>query len=244
MIESLLPSASPTFEWMESQTDWILIWLMAFFPIIIFKIVFLKLKGVSRAKDSMFFTEAIGLPVTFMQPVAFIKALLFKDWLGAVITLWWGPGFVTVTALVLWSKITGRALNWTPYRKVISWLCKILYIVYIALCLVWGLPKLVFVLSAWIASDQIEKSFASLDADRARRSFHDFWLIRILYPAFLLLPFFIPLSDLTKAFGTLLFISWAAGLIYVYRKRKFMEVPPDPSLLRNMMYFKSERKRE
>lgn len=230
---------SPAFEWMEGQSDWILIWLMAFFPIIVSKIIFLKIKGVGIAKDSMFFTEAIGLPLTFMQPVAFFKAILVKDWLGAIVTLWWGPGFLTVVILVIWSKITGRKLNWMPFRKVISWLCKSVYLVYAVLCLYWGFPKLVFALSAWIASDQIEKSFASLDADRARRVFHDFWLVRILYPSFLFLPFVTHMQLSLKLFGFLLFVSWAAGLLYVYRKGHFMEVPQDPTLLRNMMYFKN-----
>jgi hypothetical protein len=241
MIQSLLPPTSPTFAWMESQTDWILIWLMAFFPIILIKIALLKIKGVSRAKDSMFFTEAIGLPLTFMQPVAFARAILYKDWLGAVITLWWGPGFLFVVCLVIWARFTDHKLNWATYRVVISWLCKILYLVYVALCLLWGLPKLIFALSAWIASDQIEKSFASLDADRTRRSFHDFWLIRILYPSFLFIPFFVELNDLAKAFGCMLFILWVAGIYYVVRNRKFMDVPDNPSLLRNMMYFSRKK---
>jgi len=227
---------------MESQADWILIWLMAFFPIIILKIVLLRKKGVSRAKDSMFFTEAIGLPLTFIQPVAFAKALLWKDWFGAAVTLWWGPGFLAVVLLIIWSRFSGETLNWRPYRVVISWLCKLLYVVYIVLCLSWGLPKLVFAFSAWIASDQIEKSFASLDTDRARRSFHDFWLIRVLYPAFLFLPLFIPLNPLMKGYGVTLFVFWATGIFYVWRKRQFMVVPTNPSLLRNMMYFESKQR--
>lgn len=233
---------APTFLWMESQADFILFWLAAFFPIILLKIFLLKVKGIERARDSMLFTEAIGLPLTFMQPVAFVLAVMNSDWISAIVTFWWGPGFLFVVGLVIWSKLRRREINWTSWRTLISWLCKILYVVYVLLCLIWQLPKLAFALSVWIASDQVEKSFASLDADRTRRTFHDFWLIRILYPTLLFIPLLHPFSTFMTVFGIVLFLAWLAGLIFVYRKNRFMELPDDPTLLRNMMYFKDKTK--
>jgi len=225
---------------MESWMDPVAYWLMGFFVIIVAKIVVVRRSGVRKSRDSMFFTEAIGLPVTFGQPVVFAKALLMGDWLGMLVTLWWGPGFLFVVFLVVWSKARKRAINWGNSGIFISWTCKFTYLLYLALALLWGMPKLAFVLSAWIASDQIEKTFASLDADRARRTFHDFWLIRILYPIFLLSPLWTGLGLPYVVFGILLFCSWALGLAYVWRQGEFMNLPEDPTLLRNMLYFRKD----
>lgn len=222
--------------------DPVLMWLILFFFVVMAKIVVMKRKGIRKGRDSMFFTEAIGLPVTFGQPVVFGKALLLGDWLGAAVTLWWGPGFLFIVGLVLWAKAKQHIIDWSRSGIYISWLCKIMYLVYLGLALWCHMPKLCFALSAWIATDQIEKAYASLDGDRARRTFHDFWLIRILYPIFLISPWWSDLGPVYKIYGTILFLVWSAGLLYVWRQGEFMNLPTDPTLLRNMMYFRREQK--
>lgn len=236
-MESILTLESPAFIWMEEVMDYVLYWLIMFLPIILFKIYYVKRKGIKKSKDSMVFTEAIGLPLTFLQPVVFFKALIISDWLGMGLTLWWGPGFLFVVFLVLWRKFAGKKINWGNSGIYISWLCKVYYLAYVALGFFWGMPKLIFALSAWIASDQIEKSFASLDADRSRRSFHDFWVLRIMYPLFLFSPFYFSLGALYKIYGVVLFVLWAIGIYKVYKKGEFFNLPEDPTLLRNMTYF-------
>lgn len=57
----------------------------------------------------MFFTAAIGLPLTVGQPVVFGVALAWGDWASALTTLWWGPGFVAIAALVIWSSMLDGA---------------------------------------------------------------------------------------------------------------------------------------
>jgi hypothetical protein len=229
---------SPAFYWMESWMDGVLIWLMVFFFVIIAKIIVVKRKGIRKSGDSMFFTEAIGLPITMGQSIVFARAVWLGDWVGMLITLFWGPGFLLVAGLVLRSKFKQRAIDWSKSRRFISWMCKLTYLLYIGLAVWWDMPKLAFALSAWIASDQIEKNFASLDADRARRSFHDIWLLRLLYPALLLSPLWQGLGPVYGAYGVLLLAVWASGLLYVWRQREFMNLPDDPTLLRNMMYFR------
>jgi len=218
--------------------DPVLYWLMAFLLVILAKIYVLRKKGIRKGRDSMFFTEAIGLPLTFVQPVVFAKALLHGDVPGMLLTLWWGPGFIVVVVLVLWSKARKASIDWSGSEIYISWICKLTYLMYLGCALLWHMPKLVFALSAWIASDQIEKAFTALDADRARRSFHDFWLLRLLYPVFLLSPWWTGMSALYRGYGSLLFVLWALGLAHVWRQKEFMNLPQDPSLLRNMMYFR------
>ncbi|MCX6119630.1 MAG: hypothetical protein NT027_18995 [Proteobacteria bacterium] len=159
------------------------------------------------------------------------------DWIGMLLTVWWGAGYVFVIFLVLRSKMTSTKINWKPTRVAISWLCKFYYLIYVAVAFYWGMPKLVFVMSAWIASDQIEKCFASLDADRTRRTFHDFWLFRIMYPLFLLSPFALGLQIHFQIYGVLLLILWSLGILFVWKRGHFMSLPDDPSLLRNMTYY-------
>lgn len=219
--------------------DGVLIWLMLFLPIILIKIVVLRRRGIMKASDSMYFTEAIGLPLTFGQVVVFIYALWLGDWLSVLLTVWWGPGFIWVVYRVLRSKRLKYSINWKPYATPISWLCKAVYCGYLVAAVYFGLPKLAFALSAWIASDQIDKSFASLDADRSRRSFHDYWIIRLVYPLFLLSPIWNQLHLAYQVYGVVLLSLWALGLWYVWRMGEFMNLPQDPTLLRNMAYFKS-----
>ena len=239
-MNNLLQLQSPSFIWMETVMDFVIIWLMMFLPIILFKIIYLRLKGSKKAKDSMVFTEAIGFPLTFLQPIVFFMAFVGLDWLGMALTLFWGPGFLIIVGMVLWSLATKRRLNWGNSGVYISWLCKLYYVVYVVAAFSWDMPKLLFALSAWIASDQIEKSFASSDADRARRTFHDYWLIRFSYPLFLFTPFFFGLNDIFKVYGVVLFALWVSGVLYVARKGQFFVLPDDPTLLRNMVYFSKD----
>jgi hypothetical protein len=105
---------------------------------------------------------------------------------------------------------------------------------------VFHMPGMMFAFSVWIINDQYEKAFMSLDADRTRRTFHDGWVFRVLYPAGLLIPVFFaetPLRMFSMGYGPALLGVWIAGLIYVARRGQFFALPEDPSLLRNMVYF-------
>ena len=87
-------------------------------------------------------------------------------------------------------------------------------------------------------------AWLSDDADRTRRCFHDFWLIRLCYPLGLLMPFIasFPGQMFWQIYGAFLFILWLGGLNEVRKKKLFMRVPEDQGLLRNMIYFPEEEK--
>jgi len=72
----------------------------------------------------------------------------------------------------------------------------------------------------------------SVDADRLRRTFDDFWLFRILYPAGLLVPWFapeLPYRAALAAYGAVLLVAWLCGIAYVVRKGLLRVRPEDPS---------------
>jgi len=103
---------------------------------------------------------------------------------------------------------------------------------------------MLFAFSVWIINDQYEKAFMSSDADRLRRTFDDFWLFRVLYPAGLLAPYLfpgMPYRALFAAYGTALLAAWLLGTWFVWRKGLLRTLPDDASLLRNMIYFRKLR---
>jgi hypothetical protein len=190
--------------------------------------------------DNAPLTELAGLPLTLLQSVAFVLAVWHADWLSMLLFLWWGPGFITVLTLVIVARVRQRRIDWHPYRYLISYACKFYYLAYMVVFFVHHMPGMMFAFSVWIINDQYEKAFLSLDTDRTRRTFHDRWVFRVLYPAGLLVPLFFreaPLRPFSIGYGLALLGLWIAGLVYVWRRGAFFSLPADPSLLRNMVYF-------
>jgi hypothetical protein len=228
------------FDFLERCAPWLLLWSFAFTCITTLRIARRVARGVKSVPDSAAYTELAGLPLTLLQSVCFAWALWVGDWLSLLLFAWWGPGFLAVAAWVITSKMRGKRIDWHRWRYPISFLCKGYYLAYVAAFLHIGTPLILFAFSVWIINDQYEKAFMSLDADRLRRTFDDYWLFRILYPAGLFIPLIYGVTDaygLFAAYGLLLLSLWLAGIAYVWRKGLLRQRPGDPSLLRNMMYF-------
>jgi hypothetical protein len=228
------------YRFIEDVSPYLAAWLLVFTLVTAWRFARKLRSGEGRVPDSVLFTELPGLPIAALQSICFVWALATLDWLSALLFLWWGPGFVAIAAAWLIAKRRGKPIDWHRYRYVISWLCKGHYVLYAIVFASRGMGGAIFVLSAWIINDQIEKAFMSVDADRLRRTFDDFWLIRVLYPAGLLAPWFapqLPLRMFMAAYGVLLLAAWLCGIAYVARKGLLRVRPEDPSLLRNMVYF-------
>jgi len=228
------------YAFIEQVSPWLVLWIAGFTLVTFVRVMGRLLRGVARVADSVFFTELPGLPIAALQSICFFWAVASGDWLSALLFLWWGPGFLVIASLYIAAKRSGRSIDWHPYRYIISWLCKGCYVLYAAVFAWRGMFVAVFVLSAWIINDQIEKALMSLDADRLRRTFDDGWLFRTLYPAGLLIPCFtpgIPFRGALAGYGLLLLAAWICSVGYVWRKGLLRARPDDPSLLRNMVYF-------
>ena len=228
------------YRFIEAASPYLALWLFFFSLVTAWRVVQRLRRGVERVPDSVLFTELPGLPIAALQSICFVWAVVSADWLSALLFVWWGPGFVAVAAIWMTAKRRGKPIDWHRYRYVISWLCKGCYVLYVGVFAWRGMFGAIFVLSAWIINDQVEKAFMSLDADRLRRTFDDIWLFRILYPAGLLVPWFateLSYRMLFAAYGTTLLLAWLCGVIYVARKGLLRVRPQDPSLLRNMVYF-------
>jgi hypothetical protein len=232
--------APEIYQFLERVSPALILWSFGFTLIHGLRIVRCLRRGLGQIPDNAPLTELAGLPLTILQSVAFVMAALHADWLSMLLFLWWGPGFVVVLGLVIVARLRQRRIDWHPFRYVISYLCKLYYLVYMVTFFLYHMPGMMFAFSVWIINDQYEKAFLSLDADRTRRTFHDRWLFRVLYPAGLLIPLFFaetPLRSFSIGYGLALLGLWIAGLVYVWRRGAFFRLPHDPSLLRNMVYF-------
>lgn len=227
------------FAFMESTAPWLVLWSLGFTGVTTCRIALRFGRGVARVPDNALLTELAGAPLTLLQTVCFVLAVWNAEWLTALLFLWWGPGFWFTVAMVLRGRLRQQRIDWHPYRLVISYLCKLTYLAYVTVFYVHGMPGMFFAFSVWIINDQYEKTWMSLDADRTRRTFHDGWLPRLLYPAGLLTPCLVdmPFRGLCAAYGLVLLGVWLAGLAYVARRGRFLALPDDPTLLRNMVYF-------
>jgi hypothetical protein len=228
------------YQFLERASPALILWSFGFTLIHTVRIVRRIRGGMGKVPDNGPLTELAGLPVTLLQSVAFVMAAAYSDWLSMLLFVWWGPGFLIVLGLVIAARLRQRRIDWYPYRHLISYLCKFYYLAYIVTFFLYHMPGMIFALSVWIINDQYEKAFMSLDADRTRRTFHDRWLFRVLYPAGLLVPLFFaatPLRLFSIGYGLVLLGLWIGGLIYVLRQNEFFHLPEDPSLLRNMVYF-------
>jgi hypothetical protein len=228
------------YRFLEQASPYLILWSFSFTLIHSVRIARRLGRGLPKVPDNALLTELAGLPLTGLQTVAFVIAVLHLDWLSMLLFLWWGPGFVTVLALVGIARLRKKRIDWHPFRYTISYLCKFYYLAYMVTFYLHGMPGMMFAFSVWIINDQYEKAFMSQDADRTRRTFHDRWLFRVCYPAGLLIPLLFPATPLRPfsiGYGVSLLCLWIAGLVYVARQGAFFRLPDDPSLLRNMVYF-------
>jgi hypothetical protein len=228
------------YAFLESALAYLILWSLGSTVLNTLRIARHLWRRSPKSLDNAVLTELAGLPLTILQSVAFFMAVYYVDWLSMLLFLWWGPGFVAVAILVIVSRLRNRKIDWHPYRYLISYACKFCYLAQMLVFFWHDMPGLMFAYSVWIINDQYEKAFLSLDADRTRRTFDDGWIFRILYPAGLLIPLFfagVPWREFSAAYGVVMLVLWIAGLVHIARRGAFFQLPEDPSLLRNMVYF-------
>ncbi|MEN9358509.1 MAG: hypothetical protein RL095_44 [Verrucomicrobiota bacterium] len=221
---------------MEAAAPWLALWI-SFFSLATFARLLLQRLGKA---PGLLFIEGSGLPLILMHSVCFVEALLHREGLGLLLFAWWGPGFLIVAWAYLRARKRGTYLRWGPWRPAISWACKINYLVFVALYLWQGHWTIIFVLSLWIMNDQVALAWRADDADRTRRTLDDAWIFRLLYPAGLFIPCFVPIpgADVMVLLSGLLLAAWLLGLLRIWRLGLFRRLPGDQMLLRNMTYFR------
>jgi len=228
------------YDLLEGLSPYLILWVFLFTIINAVRIAISKSRGLEKIQHSSIFAELPAIPLVLLQSVCFVKAVLAADVLSALLFLWWGPGFFITVLYVIYCHKRNTQPNWYPMRFVISWLCKLNYLMFMIVFFILDKPGMMFLYSVWVINDQYGLAYLSLDADRLRRTFHDYWVVRILYPLGLFIPFFYPSLQyrfLYLGYGTGLFLLWLSGIYYVHKKLSIMTLPIDPTLWRNMVYF-------
>src|SRR5947209_19082244 len=99
-------------EFLEQAVPVLLLWSFAFTLLHSVRIVRRFRRARGKVPDNGPLTELAGLPLTALQSVAFVLAAVHGDWLSLLLFLWWGPGFVTVLALVIAARVRRRGIDW------------------------------------------------------------------------------------------------------------------------------------
>lgn len=235
--------AHEIYKYLENISSYLVLWIFLFTILNILRIWVHQSRGVEKIAHNSIIVELAGLPLALLQSICFFWAVSEGDLLSATLFLWWGPGFFLTIFYLAYCKLKKQKPNWHPAKHIISWLCKLNYLIFMVVFYLFNMPGMIFVYSVWVINDQFGLAYLSLDADRLRRTFHDYWFIRILYPAGLFVPFFfenIPFRLFCMTYGTSLFLLWLSGIFYLKKKSLLLQLPDDPTLLRNMIYFSKD----
>ncbi|CAO4839726.1 MAG: hypothetical protein CNLJKLNK_00868 [Holosporales bacterium] len=231
---------------LEDVAPVLVLWIFLFYVISCLRIV-LNQKNPEKVKGyGSVISELPGLPLVFMHTAAFIEAYKASDWISLFLFSWWGPGFIIFAFVYLFSKAFKKAINWAPFGLITSYACKIDYVLFMGIYLYFGFYTIVFTFSAWIVCDQINLAYFVSTGDRTRRTFEDFWILRLMYPGFLFLPFIsfnVPYVLLYQIFGVLLFLTWIFALYMLYKRGLFFTRYTDPDYLRNIVYLSKRYKK-
>lgn len=234
-----LPVDAEVYRTLDRAAPWLTGWLTLFALVTLVRIARHR-PGDPPRKETMVGSELPGLPLMLLHSAGFALAAWHRDVVSALLFLWWGPGYLVVSSIVLRQAQTKRPIDWRPYALATSWGCKLSYLIFMIIYASFGLPGLPFVFSAWVILDQVKLAWLRGNADRTRRLTEDAWLPRLGYVLGLFIPlgFEMPLRLLATGLGMTLFVLWVVGLARVIQAGRFF-TKPDPRTsdnLRDIIY--------
>ena len=233
-----------TYRYFESCSPFLNFWLTVFFAFTLLRIsIFIITKERVNIYNSII-GEAAGILLVLNHTVCFVKSIVAKDIISIALFFWWGPGFFITGIIMLLSKRKVIDFNWAWYGLVTSIACKVNYFIFMVIYIWLGCYSIIFTFSIWIIHDQINLAWFCTNGDRTRRTFEDYWIVRIMYLAGLFIPFFvqIPHHDYMSVLGTAIFFLWLASVIRLKNTGMLMIRPKiDGNYLRNIVYLHKEK---
>lgn len=227
------------YHFFESISPFLNYWLTLFFAFTLIRLsIFIYTKERISIYNSII-GEAAGILLILAHTVCFFMAIYTKDVISTILFLWWGPGFLLTALILFLSKKKIINFNWGLYGRVTSFACKISYIIFMIIYFFLNDWSIIYTFSFWIIHDQINLAWFCTNGDRTRRTFEDFFLIRLLYLGGLLIPFFIkiPHSQIFQPISILLFILWIISIRRLIKKGVFLKRPSgEGAFLRDIIY--------
>lgn len=231
-----------TFYMFNEYSQYIIYWLFIFCVFSFFKIsykiitqgktyLFDEIKLTSH-KENLFLEELPGLTFILLHTLCWY---LSKNLLTKIFFLYWGPMYLVTAYLVLFYK----NIKWKTIAISSSILCKFFYVFFV---LIFGYMKLyvpIYCYSVWIMHDQVKLAWLKSNADRTRRFFEDYFIFRLGYPLFLLIPFFdntFYLRNLSIGVSSLLLLFWIIGIFRIVVAGKFFDKPKIEGFGRDIVY--------
>lgn len=118
-------------------------------------------------------------------------------------------------------------------------MCKTFYVLMVGIFFHFKQTLPVYCYSVWIMHDQILLAWFKNNGDRTRRFFEDYFVFRIGYPLFLLLPFVdesFYYRKLCTCVSVLLLVFWTAGIYRLVKKGIFFVQPKIEGFGRDIVY--------
>jgi len=220
-------------------SPWIIGWLSGFVLLTVIFLIRRAWTGQSQVhRDSLIGGELPGLPLVLMHSVCFGYSVMLGDWISAVVFGWWGPGFLLIAGMVL----AKREVPWRALALPMSWACKLNYLILVGLFAYWHCWEPIFAYSLWIMHDQVRLAWLQGNADRTRRTTEDWWLPRLGYPVFLIIPWLVESFFLRwwcAGLATIIFLLWAWGIVRLIHKGQLFNKPRSfTDNLRDIVYLR------
>ena len=181
-------------------------------------------------------SELTGLPVTICHTVAFFYSLYKIDILSVILFSYWGPGFLLTAYQYLRIKKYKLKFNWSPLGLISSYLCKMQYLIYLMIYFYYECYNMIYFFSLWIMHDQIHLIWFHKNTDRARRVTEDYWIVRLMYPGFLIFSILFNWNLYYLILGLCINITWIYSLKKSIIEGFFFRLPDNLEYLRNIVY--------
>lgn len=228
----------------NQYSNYVVFWLVFFAFITLMRLVydmyfnedspFKVNNSIKDNKDNVILEELPGITFILLHSLCFYMA---KNTSSKLIYLYWGPLFFVTAYFVLFKKDT----NWKPIAIPSSVMCKSFYVMFVAIFWYFGYMMPIYCYSIWIMSDQVRLAWWKNNADRTRRLFEDWFIPRIGYPLFLLLPFFDKTFYQREFFmgvSSVILLAWIAGIYRLVLNGTFFVQPKIDGFGRDIVYLK------
>lgn len=232
------------FSTFNTYSNYIVFWLVFFGILTLMKLTydlyfnedcpFNKNKIIKENKDNVILEELPGITFILLHSLCFYVG---SSTSSKLLYLYWGPLFFITAYFVLFKKDT----NWKTIAVPSSIMCKSFYIIFVGIFWYLGYMMPIYCYSLWIMCDQIRLAWWKNNADRTRRLFEDWFIPRIGYPLFLLIPFFDKTfyqREFFMSVSSTVLIAWGFGIYRLVQNGTFFNQPHIEGFGRDIIYLK------
>ena len=234
------------YHYFESISPALNYWLSLFFAFTIFRLAIFIITKEKVSIYNSIIGEAAGILLILNHTVCFFMALYARDILSAFLFLWWGPGFLLTGVILFLSKKEMIKFDWAIYGRVTSIACKVSYVIFMLIYGWLGDWSIIFTFSLWIIHDQINLAWFCTNGDRTRRTFEDYFLIRLMYVGGLFIPLLvdIPNNLFLQPIAISIFLLWVISIYRLHKKGVlFIRPSGDGNYLRDIIYLPLQKQK-